>query len=867
MKMSTLNAASLAHTEELSLKVSVIIPVYNVEKYLRKCVESVADQTLKEMEIICVNDGSKDHSLLILNELAQIYSNIKIISKENGGYGKAINAGLSAARGQYIGIVESDDFVSGSMFEVLYNLSENGSVDIIKGNFWDYYEEKGKKPRSLVSRERESTIIMKRPFTLKENPEISWGHPSVWSAIYRRDFLLQNNIKMMEVKGGGWVDNPFFYETLVKAKSIVWTPEPLYYYRKTNMNSSSNLLTDPRIPFERMDDNLNILQNAETNNWHIEKVAYARAFMYMRGAKSECGYITDSEKIDRYSQELMRRLGRDLIFSKFSQYDQKDWVTNASPIKTLCHTFPKILIYNWLPFDNPWGWGGGVTVYCRNLIGQILKDDPNVCVYFLSSGFAYDATKSSTYIRMISNAFGDRVRQYEVVNSPVPAEQRMVYRNPLVALENKKLKKLISSFIRANGPFQSIHFNNIEGLSLDIMDLKADFMETKFLYSIHNYIAMCVNGTYYMRHKHCNCNPEHSADDCYQCLHKDIYSDIAEMIYKRGLHGQNLKRCIPKMKWVKSLGLAQIDEEVSSENIIKFSQTATEKINKNCDKILAVSNRVYEIAALNGFDKNKMVVQYIGTNAANKQIGHRTAADKDGLKIIFLGNDINYEEKGYPFLLKALSQMPLQYAKKIDLILTVKQNAGKKIREMLKDFRSVQVVQGYSHWDFPMLFDDCDLSIVPVLWEDNLPQIAIESAAYGVPVLSSTAGGASELSASRLFIFAAGDAADLNKKIIHFLKNPNDLNDYWKHHDGLVTMKKHWKELRSYYGISVPDQIVFSKEDFAYLMEERDFLIRSFEQNYAGNVREISLARKGIRHLKQFGVKKTAERVFEIIRN
>lgn len=865
--MNTLDSAYLANTEEFLPKVSVIIPVYNVEKYLRKCVESVANQTLKDIEIICVNDGSQDNSLQILYELAQVHNNIKIISQENGGYGKAVNKGFYTACGQYIGIVESDDFVSEKMFEELYNLSGNGSVDIIKGNFWNYYDEEGKKPKSFIDKERASTIVLNHPFTLKENPEISWGHPSVWSAIYRRDFLLQNSIKMMEVKGGGWVDNPFFYETLTKAKSIMWTPTPLYYYRRTNANSSSNMQADPAIPFNRMNDNLNILKNAEMNSLHIEKVAYARALMYMRGAKYECDYITNAEEIDQRSQGLMRRLDADMIFSQFNLFDQKDWVTNASPVKTLYHTFPKVLIYNWLPFDNPWGWGGGVTVYCKNLIGQILKDDPNVCVYFLSSGFAYDATKSATYIRMISNTFGERVRQYEVVNSPVPAEQRMIYRNPCVALENSDLKNLIRNFIKANGPFQCIHFNNIEGLSLDIMDLKADFPETNFLYSIHNYIAMCVNGFYYMRHRGCNCHPNHSANDCYECLHKDIYSDIAEAIYKRGLYGQELKKCIPQMEWLKKLGLEQIDDTASPEDIIKFSQTATEKINKNCDKIFAVSNRVYEIALSNGFDKNKMLIQYIGTKVANRQVGHRTSASKDGLKIIFLGNDVNYEEKGYPFLLSALSQMPLQYARKIDLVLTVKQDVGEKINKRLKNFRSVKVIQSYSHWDFPMLFDNCDLSIVPVLWEDNLPQIAIESVAYGVPVLSSTAGGASELSVSNLFKFSAGDAEDLNRKIIHFLENQNDLDDYWKHHNGLVTMNKHWNELRGYYGISVPDQVIFSKENFAYLMEERDFLIRSFDYHYANNDRKMSIVRKGARYLKQFGFRKTVERCLEIIKS
>lgn len=846
-------------------KISVVIPIYNVEKYLRKCVESVANQTMCGIEIICVNDGSKDNGLTILRELEKEYDNIKIIDKANEGYGKAVNVGIDTAKGDYIGIVESDDFVANDMFETLYALSQNGTVDVIKGNFWNYYEDGEHKPQAYVSSERASTKVMNSPFTLKENPEISWGHPSVWSAIYRKKFLEENEIKMKEVKGGGWVDNPFFYETLIKAKSIMWTKKPVYFYRKTNANSSSNLQTDPLIPFARMNDNLDILEHSSLKSIPVEKVAYSRALMYMRGAKLECDYISNSDVIDACSKQLMRRLDKNTILNQFNLEDQKEWVTNASPIKTLYNTFPKVLIYNWLPFDNSNGSGGGVTIYCKNLIEQILISDPTVSIYFLSSGYAYDASKTTTYIRMIGNVFGDRVRQYEIVNSPVPAEQRLILKNPVVALSNDILKNVIKKFINANGPFKAIHFNNIEGLSLDVLDLKEDFPKTKFLYSIHNYVPICVNGFYYMRHKHCNCSPEHSAKDCYDCLHMDIRSEIAEEIYKRGLFGQDSKKCISPETWLKKMNLNRIDDDASPEDIIKFAKTATEKINTNCDKMLAVSKRVYDIAAENGFDESKMVVQYIGTMVAKNQVGHGTSSPKDGLKIIFLGNDINYEEKGYPFLLKALNQMPTQFAKKIDLVLTVRQAEHQKIYDMLKKFRSVKVIQGYTHWDFPVLFDNCDLSIVPVLWEDNLPQIAIESVAYGVPVLASSAGGASELSSCEMFRFEAGNAKEMNSKIMHFVENRDDLDEYWKHHNGLVTMSMHWNELRSYYGASGAEQVVFSKEDFAYLMEERDFFIRNFGA-HEGVYQQMSIIRKGFRYLKQFGFAKTVKHIFEKLR-
>lgn len=120
--------------------ISVVMPMYNQEKYIVKCLESVINQTLNELEIIVVNDGSTDSSLSIVKRYAEKDDRIVIIDKPNSGYGNSVNLGMRRATGKYIGIVETDDFIAPDMFETLYNLSEDGTVDVIKGNFYDYYE-------------------------------------------------------------------------------------------------------------------------------------------------------------------------------------------------------------------------------------------------------------------------------------------------------------------------------------------------------------------------------------------------------------------------------------------------------------------------------------------------------------------------------------------------------------------------------------------------------------------------------------------------------------------------------------------------------------------------------------------------------
>ena len=833
--------------------VSVLIPVYNVEKYLAKCLSSVVRQTLKNIEIIVVNDGSTDSSLQIIKKFAQKDHRIIVVDKKNSGYGNSMNIGLSKATGEYIGIVESDDFVAPNMFESLYNLSYGGAdrnnekeirnasrVDVIKGNYYDYYGVPSKPSYAEPNREREMIPDSKTPFTLKENGQISWGHPSVWSAIYRREFLEENGIRFIEEKGGGWVDNPFFYETLAKAQSIMWTNVPYYYYFRGNPNSSSNKQGDPTLPFKRMLENLDVLKKTGFTDELAVRCAYARALMYLNGAIKDFDFDANEKIITDYAAKLMRDLDPKVI-SSFNLSDQFEYYTYASSYPRIAADKKKILFYNWCPFDNQWKFGGGVTVYLRNLIEEIIKDDPQISVYMLSSGFAYDATKLETFTRKIPNVFGRDCHQYEIVNSPVPAEQRFIFRNPTVALKNESLKKEFESFLKKYGPFEVVHFNNLEGISLDVFDLKKSFPETKFAFSIHNYVPFCLTGFYFMRHKHCVCNPKHTAKDCEKCAENGRFFNFSSEVYGRGKFGVPAEKCYSAGKWTKNFGFERLDVTASAEELVSFAKTAVEEINRNCDSILAVSKRVYDIAADNGIDKSKMFVSYIGTKVAETQRGGPSEEllsklkSKTSLKVVFLGNDINFEEKGYPFLIESLEKLDAIYASKIDLVLTVKQKEHYELYEAFAHFKSLKIINGYTHKDLPQILKDCDLSIVPVIWEDNLPQIAIESVAYGVPVLASSAGGAAELCDSAMFKFKAGDSEDFLEKLIHFVRYPLDLHEYWKHHHGLMKMNEHWKELKSFFKFdtSENDKVV-SAEDYIWQVKERDFL-RSQVKNYISN--------------------------------
>ena len=215
-------------------KISVIVPVYNVEKYLTECIESIRFQSLEDLEIICVNDGSTDNSLDILNNFAKQDKRIIVINKANSGYGHTMNMGLNAATGEYIGIIESDDFADKNMFEDLYKLAKDNDADIAKGDWFNYWS-KNKFAR------KNNRISSAKAFQLtnsKKDKSLLRINPSVWSAVYKREFLNKYNIRFLETPGASYQDLAFSFKVFALAERVILTDKAYLYYRQDNMNSS-----------------------------------------------------------------------------------------------------------------------------------------------------------------------------------------------------------------------------------------------------------------------------------------------------------------------------------------------------------------------------------------------------------------------------------------------------------------------------------------------------------------------------------------------------------------------------------------------------------------------------------------------------
>lgn len=237
------------------VKISIIVPVYNVEKYLRQCLDSLINQTLKDIEIICVNDDSPDNSIDILNEYAEKDSRVRVINlKENRKQGGARNAGLQIAQGTYIGLVDSDDWVDTSMYESLWNASANGTIDIVCSDYYTYYE---KNKQTVFTKNIPDNVINGNMEDFHKNVIVNGGR--MWTNITKKylffdyDLLYPENVI--------YEDNAIGTALFCVAKTIRKENKPLYYYRQREL-STTTTKNDFR-SFDRLTTAVMMLEHAK----------------------------------------------------------------------------------------------------------------------------------------------------------------------------------------------------------------------------------------------------------------------------------------------------------------------------------------------------------------------------------------------------------------------------------------------------------------------------------------------------------------------------------------------------------------------------------------------------------------------------
>ncbi len=215
-------------------QISVLVPVYNVECYLEQCLESLVEQSFKDIEMICVDDGSTDCSGLILDRYAASDSRIRVIHKQNTGYGDSMNVALDCARGEYIAILESDDYAEPDMLYTLYQLAVTQKADVVKG---DYYHYSGGKD---VLCNRLKDYPKGKALQASVRPDILNLADSIWSCIYKHSFLQKYAIRFHETPGASYQDISFAIQVWLCAGKVYFTEDAVIHYRRDNPGSSMN---------------------------------------------------------------------------------------------------------------------------------------------------------------------------------------------------------------------------------------------------------------------------------------------------------------------------------------------------------------------------------------------------------------------------------------------------------------------------------------------------------------------------------------------------------------------------------------------------------------------------------------------------
>lgn len=268
-----------------SPKVSIIVPVYNVEKYLDRCMQSLLGQTLKEIEIILVDDGSPDRCSQMCDEYTRMDTRVKVIHKENAGLGYARNSGLNVAQGEYIAFVDSDDYVVLSMYDTLYKTAQRGNCDVVYCGFNKQLSNKKFKGISECNAYTEYNtneiqklipdFIASEPYCKNE-----YKHDmSVWHSLYRNELIRKNNLRFVSERIYSSEDIPFQIDFLQSAKKVAFIPDRLYYYCYNGNSLTKN------VDFEKFDriKNLYHLIVDKTKNYDLDGLRVKKLFIgYVR---------------------------------------------------------------------------------------------------------------------------------------------------------------------------------------------------------------------------------------------------------------------------------------------------------------------------------------------------------------------------------------------------------------------------------------------------------------------------------------------------------------------------------------------------------------------------------------------------------
>ena len=216
-------------------QISILVPVYNVQDYLKECLASIAAQTFGDFEAICINDGSTDASRDIIARFLEKDTRFRVIDKPNSGYGASMNCGLDAAQGDYVAILESDDFFEKDTLERLHHTAREYDAEVVKANCYFYWSGPPAKNvvYDLVPHDQLGRVV---------NPQtehrIFFLKPAIWAALYRRSLIEDNHLRFTETPGASYQDTAFNFKIWAHTTRAVFLKDAFVHYRQDNLASS-----------------------------------------------------------------------------------------------------------------------------------------------------------------------------------------------------------------------------------------------------------------------------------------------------------------------------------------------------------------------------------------------------------------------------------------------------------------------------------------------------------------------------------------------------------------------------------------------------------------------------------------------------
>ncbi|MDY5807430.1 MAG: glycosyltransferase, partial [Lachnospira sp.] len=313
------------------IKVSIIMPSLNVAPYIRECIESAVNQSLVDIEIICIDAGSTDGTREIIAEYAKKDSRIMCIDSQIKSYGHQVNIGINAARGKYIAILETDDYVDTTMYEKLYTIASANNLDYVKADYDSFIEYNSSRLFKHIQIFNDDNKY-NRVIDGRQLPEVFLTDQNIWRGIYKRDFLDKSDIRLNESPGAAYQDIGFVLLVMTYAERAMYINDSFYRYRMQREGGSScsdKILQFSYQEFVRLIDELHI-DNTDTFKYIVQRMAGVFLVEYTKLlTKCSFSFCKDYYKtyIEKYYTWFKDRLSEYIVTGCITEDDMTaaDW--------------------------------------------------------------------------------------------------------------------------------------------------------------------------------------------------------------------------------------------------------------------------------------------------------------------------------------------------------------------------------------------------------------------------------------------------------------------------------------------------------------------------------------------------------------